>query len=264
MSEKRVITLITDFGDKGGYVGAMKGVILTINPCCQIVDVTHGIAPQDVEEAAFLLYNVYSYFPADSIHLVVVDPGVGSERKSLLVKTKNYCFVGPDNGVLSFVLLRSEYKKVWEITNSCYLLPEVSATFHGRDVFAPVAAHLSRGVPAEEMGREGKDFVVLKDVEPEVSTGVIRAKVVYVDRFGNLVTNISRDLFTREVAERPFEVKVKREVIKKLSRSYAEAGEGEVVALLGSSGWLEIALKNGNCQKALSAGKGAIIEVYLS
>lgn len=264
MRKKGVFTLITDFGDEGGYAGIMKGVILTINPHCQIIDITHQISPQGIEEAAFLLHNAYSYFPAHSIHVVVVDPGVGSERKPILVETDKYWFVGPDNGVFSFVFSVKGFKKVWEITNKRYFLPEISFTFHGRDIFAPVAAHVSLGVPAEKLGKELRGFVILKDLEPRVSAGMIRARVVYIDHFGNLVSNVSRDLFSKLVAGKSFSINVGGKLIQKLSLSYADAEDGEILALFGSSRWLEISLKDGNCQRALQVKKGAAVDIHFS
>lgn len=263
MGKERIITLTTDFGDESGYAGVMKGVILTVNPDCQIIDITHRVSQQDVEEAAFLLNNSFSYFPEHSIHVVVVDPGVGSERKPILVETDKYWFVGPDNGVFSFMFLMEGFKKVWEITNKSYFLPEISSTFHGRDIFAPVAAHLSLGVSAEELGKELKGFVMLKDLEPEVETGVIKARVVYTDRFGNLISNISKDLFNRLVADKSFNISVGGKTIQKLSLSYADVRDGEVLALFGSSQWLEISVKNGNCQKELDIKKGAEINILV-
>ena len=263
MGKERIITLTTDFGDESGYAGVMKGVILTVNPDCQIIDITHRVSQQDVEEAAFLLNNSFSYFPEHSIHVVVVDPGVGSERKPILVETDKYWFVGPDNGVFSFMFLMEGFKKVWEITNESYFLPEVSSTFHGRDIFAPVAAHLSLGVSAEELGKELKGFVMLKDLEPKVEAGVIKARVVYADHFGNLISNISKDLFSRLVADKSFNISVGGEMIQKLSLSYADVRDGEVLALFGSSQWLEISVKNGNCQKELDIKKGAEINILV-
>lgn len=262
MSKKRVITLLTDFGDESGYAGVMKGVILTINRNCQIIDITHQISPQDVEEAAFLLHNACSYFPEHSIHVVVVDPGVGSERKPILVETDRYWFVGPDNGVFSFVFLMKGFKRVWEITNTHYFLPEISSTFHGRDIFAPVAAHLSLGVAAKELGKELRSYVLLKDLEPKVSTEVIEGKVVYIDHFGNLVSNISQDLFNKVVVGRSFRVTVGERTIQKLSLSYADVGDGEILALFGSSRWLEISVKNSNCQRELNVKKGVALDVH--
>ena len=263
MGISSTITLLTDFGDEGGYPGVMKGVILSINPDCHIIDITHQVSPQNIEEAAFLLNNSCSYFPERSIHLVVVDPGVGSERKPIMVETDKYWFVGPDNGVFSFVFLMEGFKKVWEITNKSYFLPEVSSTFHGRDIFSPVAAHLSLGVPAGKLGKEFKEFVVLKDLEPKLKAGVIKAKVIYVDHFGNLISNVSKDLFGRFVADKPFKISVGGKIIQKLSHSYADVQDGEVLALFGSTQWLEISVKNANCQRELNIRKGAELDIII-
>ena len=259
-----MITLVTDFGNESGYAGVMKGVILTVNHNCQVIDITHQVSPHDIEEAAFLLYNTYSYFPKHSIHIVVVDPGVGSERIPIVVETDKHWFVGPDNGVFSLLFSGEGVKKVWEITNKCYFLPEVSSTFHGRDIFAPIAAHLSLGVPAEELGKEVKKFIRLKDIDPKVFKGMIKAKVIHVDRFGNLVSNISQDLFNKVVADKSFSITVGGRKVQKLSLSYTEAGNDEILALFGSSGWLEVSLKDGNCQKELQVKKGAAVEINYS
>ncbi len=264
VGEKRVITLITDFGVASEYAGVMKGVLLTINPSCQIVDITHGIAPQDREEAAFILYNAYTYFPQGTIHLVVVDPGVGGERKPVVVKTDNYLFVGPDNGVFSFIYRTEGFQKAWQITHASYLLPRVSTTFHGRDIFAPVAAHLSTGVSPEVVGVEHKNLVVLSDLEAKIEQGGIRGRVVYADHFGNLVSNISRDVFEKVTAGKQFRIVAGGSEIERVVTHYGEAGEQEVVALFGSSGWLELSIKNGSCQKKLDTGKGTSIEEYCS
>lgn len=261
---KRIITFLTDFGDEGGYPGVMKGVALSINPDCHVIDMTHQVSPQNIEEAAFLLNNCCSYFPEQSIHVVVVDPGVGRKRKPILVETDKYWFVGPDNGVFSFVFSMEGFKAVWQITNKSYFLPEVSSTFHGRDIFSPVAAHLSLGVPPEKLGKELKEFVVLKDLEPTLKAGAIKAKVVYVDHFGNLISNVSKDLFGQFVADKPFRIAVGGKMIQKLSLSYADGRDGEVLALFGSSRWLEISVRNGNCQRELGIRKGAEIDVVIT
>ena len=263
MHTQKIITLITDFGDKSGYVGVMKGVILSTNPDCRIVDITHQISPQDREEAAFVLKNAYAFFPPETIHLVVVDPGVGSERKPILIESGTHRFVGPDNGVLSFAFLMEGFKKVWEITNTRYFLPRVSSTFHGRDIFAPVAAHLSLGISAHDLGEELKHCVRLEALEPEIRKGVIKARVVYTDHFGNVISNISYTLFNAMVADKPFRITIGETVIETISPSYASAREGEIIALFGSSQQLEIAVRNGNCQKTLQVEKGAEISVSL-
>lgn len=263
MYTRRIITLTTDFGDKSGYAGIMKGVILSISPACRIVDISHHVAPQDREEAAFVLKNAYPFFPPESIHLVVVDPGVGSERKPILVEAGSHRFVGPDNGVLSFALTAEGPAKVWEITNAHYFLPRVSATFHGRDIFAPVAAHLSLGVPAHDLGVELKDCVRLEAAEPVVDQGVITGRAVCTDHFGNVISNIPDTLFREVVADKPFRITIGETAIEAISPAYAAAREGEVIALFGSSRQLEIAVRNGNCEKTLRIGKGAEITVRL-
>ena len=261
MHTRRIISLITDFGDKSGYVGVLKGVILSVNPDCQIVDISHQIAPQDREEAAVVLKNTYSFFPPESIHLVVVDPDVGSKRKPILIESGTHWFVGPDNGVLSCALLMEGFRKVWEITNTRYFLPRVSTTFHGRDIFAPVASHLSLGVPAHDLGKELKHCVRLEALEPEIVQGVIKGRVVYADHFGNVISNISYTLFNAVVADKPFRITIGETVIETISPSYAAAREGEIIALFGSSQQLEIAVRNGNCQRTLQVEKGAEISV---
>lgn len=263
MHTQRIITLITDFGDKSGYVGVMKGVILSTNPDCRIVDITHQISPQDREEAAFVLKSAYPFFPPGTIHLVVVDPGVGSKRKPILIESGTHWFIGPDNGVLSFAFLMEGCKRVLEITNTRYFLPRVSSTFHGRDIFAPVAAHLSLGVPAHDLGEELQHCVLLEALEPEIRTGVIKGRVVYTDHFGNVISNISHTLFNAVVADKPFRITIGETVIETISPSYADAREGEIIALFGSSQQLEIAVRNGNCQKTLQVEKGAEISVSL-
>lgn len=264
MMSRRIITFLTDFGNEGGYPAVMKGVVLKLNPNCRVMDITHHVSPQDVEEAAFVLTNCCSYFPDQTIHVVVVDPGVGSERKPILVETEQYWFVGPDNGVFSFVYSMDGFKKVWEITNRRYFLQPVSSTFHGRDIFSPVAAHLSLGVPAGRLGRELNEFVLLKGLQPKLREGVIKARIIQIDHFGNLISNVSKDLFGRFVGDQPFSIVVGQTMIHKLAQSYADGRDGEVMALFGSSQWLEISVKNGNCQRELGMQRGAELDVVLA
>ncbi len=263
MGPAKVITLITDFGDAGGYAGIMKGVILSINPQCQIIDITHHIPPQDREEAAYVLQSVHPFFPSGSIHLVVVDPGVGSNRKPIIVESAQNWFVGPDNGVFSFIYLKNQQKKVWEITNQEYCLSQVSSTFHGRDLFAPIAAHLSLGVSPHVLGKKLEHYVQLEGLEPEIREDVLKGRVVCIDHFGNLVSNISRQFFTRTVGEKPFRIRVGGQVINEISDTYADVGDREVIALFGSSGQLEIAVRNGNCQRLLQVTKGSEVSVHV-
>jgi S-adenosylmethionine hydrolase len=263
MGNTRIITLITDFGEASGYIGIMKGVILSINPECRIIDITHHISPQDREEAAFVLKSTCPFFPPDTIHLVVVDPGVGSTRKPIIVESSQSWFVGPDNGVFSFIFLEGLQKRVWEITNDRYFLSPVSPTFHGRDIFAPIAAHLSSGVCIHEIGKELKDCVQLEELEPEVHPDMLKGRVVLIDHFGNLVSNISHKLFTRVVGTNPFQITVGNRVIRKIYNTYSDAEDGEVVALFGSFQHLEISVRNGNCQRLLRVSKGFQVSVHV-
>ena len=260
------IVLTTDFGLEDGYVGVMKGVILGISPRAQIVDLSHQVRPQDVPDAAFLLWTSYRYFPAGSIHVVVVDPGVGGERRAIAVQTPAATFVAPDNGVLSRVLqdhgLEAPEPGRWpiagatqvtavELTNSRYWRPEVSATFHGRDVFAPVAAHLSLGVSLADLGQPTDELYLLPTPAPLRRGGEVVGRVTHVDHFGNLVTNLRpADVLPLQ----PVELEVGGEVVRGLRRFYAEA-EG-LGALVGSAGLVEIALTGGSAAKALGAGVG--------
>jgi S-adenosylmethionine hydrolase len=209
-----VITLITDFGTAGPYVGSMKGVILSIHPDARIVDIAHDIRPQDVDEAAFVLNRAYAYFPAGTIHVVVVDPGVGSDRAVLAVRTERYIFLAPDNGVLKYVFDACPDARVFRVTNQDFSLSPVSRTFHGRDVFAPAAAHLSRGVDIERMGEPFTEYVRGEVQRPEVRPREIRGEIVFIDGFGNGITNIEEALFAgREVDS----ISVRSHVIRGLS-----------------------------------------------
>ena len=244
------IALVTDFGTRDYYVGAVKGVILSINPTASVIDITHEIAPQDIAAAAFVLHACYSDFPAGTIFLCVVDPGVGSNRRAIIVKTEDYAFVGPDNGVFSFVLKHSD--AVYAIENDTYFRKPVSATFHGRDIFAPVAAHLSKGVSPAEFGPRISDPIMPPDVAPwQIEPKTIEGSVIHVDHFGNLVTNLSAD-----IAERPFTLEISNTQITKLTSSYVEAESDDPFAIIGSAGLIEISVKNGSAVEKLKASRG--------
>jgi hypothetical protein len=259
--DRGIITLITDFGTRDGYVGTMKGVILKINPLVRLVDITHEVSPQDIFEAGFILKNSYRYFPDKSIHLVVVDPGVGSKRRAILVEAGNHFFIGPDNGVFSFVYKSERIEKIVELTNKRYFLPYISNTFHGRDIFAPAAAYLSKGTPFEDFGGTCNDVVRFDIPEPETERGIIKGVVLHVDRFGNLISNISEVLF-RDLARKGMcEISVGGEVLGDIKSSYSEVKEKQVLALFGSSGYLEIAVRGQNASKKLKMNKGSEIKV---
>ncbi len=251
-----IITLLTDFGTKDWYVGAMKGVILGINPEAKIVDISHQIPPQDTQTASFLLSNSYHYFPRGSIHLVVVDPSVGGERRPILVETKSHLFVGPDNGIFTEIYRKRDFQRVIHLKNEKYFLSHQSSTFHGRDIFAPVAAHLSLGLKPEEFGLEIGDPIAIEASEPKIREGKLAGRVIYIDFFGNIITNISQHLFSQWVGDGNFEILIGKEKISELSSFYAEGEEGRTLALFSSQGLLEIALRNAKAQKILGVEKG--------
>jgi S-adenosylmethionine hydrolase len=255
---KSTITLTTDFGTKDGYVGAVKGVIKRISPEADVVDITHGIEPFGVLAAAFALNNFYGYFPPGSIHLVVVDPGVGGGRQPLLIQSEEFLFVGPDNGVFSFVYQRDRIKEIVVLSNKKYFLAELSSTFHARDIFAPAAAYLSLGVDPKEFGERARECHKLIIPEPEASKKALWGQVIHVDSFGNLITNIESDLLKKKNVVR---MVVGRRQIKPIARSYSDIPEGQVGALAGSSGYLEIAANQDSAQDILKSRVGTAVRI---
>ena len=262
----RIITLTTDFGTSDAYVGIMKGVILSINPNARVVDLTHAIPPQDIYEAAFSIYAAHSYFPKGTIHIIVVDPGVGSDRQAIICQTESAFFVCPDNGVLSYLLQSIENGEkhpvdAVAIQNSAYYLSEVSNTFHGRDIFAPVAAHLSLGVRLDNIGPPTQTLVQLPIQVPELSGNTLTGEIVKIDRFGNAITNISETAIARlESASTGemsiYEIRVGSARLNRLNRAYAESGIGKPLAIIGSCGLLEIAINGGNAKEGLGIKSG--------
>jgi S-adenosyl-L-methionine hydrolase (adenosine-forming) len=262
-----MITLLTDFGLTDYFVPAVKGVILTINPTVQIVDLTHDVAAQDVEAAAFTLGACYGYFPPGAIHVAVVDPGVGSARRALIVEVSgeagDYFFVGPDNGIFSYVYAREGRVRVFQLTRAEYFHAPVSATFHGRDVFAPIAAWLSRGVTPETMGVVIDDYVKFAIPSPRVDGAEIKGCVLHVDRFGNLITNLTvRELSVEEGAPTPRQLHVAGHTITQFGTHYAQAAQpDELLAYLGSAGYWELALRNSSAAQFTGAQRGAEIRL---
>jgi S-adenosyl-L-methionine hydrolase (adenosine-forming) len=247
-----IIALLTDFGTRDYFVGAMKGAILSVNPNAQIVDITHEIPPQDIRSAAFTLGACYKDFPEKTIFVAVVDPGVGSTRKAILVESENYYFIAPDNGLLSFVLHEETNPRIFELTNKKYFAGKVSSTFHGRDIFAPVAAHLSNGVEPNEFGARTEDLIRFETAAPRrISDEKIEAEIIHIDRFGNLITNLKpEDLpenFSLEINETRIETHLKY---------YAEAGIGEMFSVTGSAGFLEISAFRDSAKNLLNAEIG--------
>jgi S-adenosylmethionine hydrolase len=260
---KPIIALLTDFGTKDHYVASMKGVILNINPQCLLIDITHQVNPHDIQEGAFILANTYSYFPKGTIYLSVVDPGVGGIRKPILFVTQNYFFVGPDNGLFTLVAQREKAKQVVVLTQKKYFLPKVSMTFHGRDLFAPVAAHLSLGIKPEAFGYKIDSLEELGFETPIVKERKLLGKILHIDTFGNLVSNIDEEKLFKFIKGRPFVIRAGRKAIHGLKKGYWEGKRGELIALLGSGGFLEISIKEGNAQKILKLKKGDNIEIKL-
>jgi len=248
------VTLITDFGLSDGYVGAMKGVILDILPWVQVVDITHDIEPQNIRQAAFVLYTVAPYFPECTVHLVVVDPGVGTDRRPIAVYTDYAVYVGPDNGVFSWIYHTQKVREIRELTNPYYKRAQVSPTFHGRDIFAPFAAHIASGVPAPSLGPIVDNPVQFEIPEPVVQDdGSIRGQVIHIDAFGNIITNITEGML---IESDRWTFELAGEVINTFQRAYGHVEEGQIVALIGSMGYVEIAIRNGHAAHRLGVTVG--------
>lgn len=254
-----VITLTTDFGTADGFVGAMKGVILSVSPAAVIIDITHDIPPQDIRAGAFALETALPHFPPSCIHVVVVDPGVGSARAALLVETEQGRFLAPDNGVLTGVVPESGAARIFTLDRPAYWRPRVSATFHGRDVFAPVAAHLAHGVKAEELGTPRADLTRLPWPRPHRCGQGIRAEVIHVDRFGNLITSLRLEDLGPEPQRAGFHVR--NLAVCGITSHYA-AGKG-LMAVVNSGGRIEIALPSASAARTLNVGVGEEIRVTL-
>lgn len=279
MEQAPLVTLLTDFGLADGYVGTMKGVILGIVPGARLVDISHEIAPQGVKQAAYVLYASYRFFPAHSVHLVVVDPGVGGARRPIALRTSSGAFVGPDNGVFSYVMHRDPVEAIVELVNPGYRLSPASQTFHGRDIFAPAAAHLAAGVPITDLGPPVSAPVSLPIPAIKARGDEIAGEVIHIDRFGNVTTSIGKLFWEgdevllrsafgqveesmRFAAARAVVAVAGREVAK-VGHAYAEVGVGELLALVGSSGHLEIAVRDGNAAEALGVRLGDEVLVRL-
>lgn len=252
-----IVALLTDFGTRDAYVGAMKGVILQICPDVTIVDLTHDIAPHDVRGGARTLAACHPYYPPGTIFVAVVDPGVGSPRRAIAVDTGDSRLLGPDNGVLSAVLEQHRPKKIVELTDRRYQRPTISKTFEGRDRFAPAAAHLAKGVALTLLGRGVTDYERLVWPAAQIGADGIEGEVESVDRFGNLVTNVPRAAVERLVRDGAVDVRLGPHAVPRLVATYAEAASGEVCALFGSTDVLEIAVNGGSAAARLEAGPGA-------
>jgi len=291
MRRQRVITLLADFGYQDAYVGIMKGVIAGINPLANIIDICHNVPPQDIFNGAYLLYTAYKYFPKDTIHVAIVDPGVGSKRDIVCIKTKDYFFLVPNNGILSFIVQEEKPKGIFRVTNNKYFLPTTSNTFHGRDIFAPVAAHLSLGVKPQQLGIKISQLTLLDIPKPtSKKTGLLEGQIIYIDRFGNLITNIKRehivqyslnqtqnkDQWSEDRSQtsdtlkktskkkiplpcNTIETNIGKKKITGLSKTYTDAKPGEPLVLFGSAGFLEVSVNQGNAQEYFTVDKGGKI-----
>lgn len=253
-----ILTLTSDFGRDGPYVASMKGVVLGLAPGTQLVDVSHAIAPQNVLEGAIVLAGIVEAFPPGTVHLAVVDPGVGTDRRLVAVSAAEQWFVAPDNGLLGGVIRGRVVTGIWEITNPALWRARVSSTFHGRDILAPASAHLLLGRDPNELGPRRSSIVTLANFEPRLDEHGIVGEVIFRDAFGNLITNVPAS----RLAHLPPEmwcIEIAGHTIHGLNRTYGDQPAGTVVALACSSGWIEIAVVNGDAARSLTAGPGMTV-----
>jgi S-adenosyl-L-methionine hydrolase (adenosine-forming) len=265
LSHRPIVTLTTDFGTNDHFVGAVKGVILDIVPEAAIVDISHAVQAFDVLDGALTISQAYSYFPTGTVHMIVVDPGVGTARRPILASSDGYHFVAPDNGVLSMVYAREERIHVRHITADHYFRQPVSNTFHARDVFAPVAAYLAKMVDSHKFGDEIEDYVRFAAPKPKpAGENKLRGVVLKVDRFGNLITNVTpEDAAALFAPNATFKIVVGNKEVSEIRAAYAEGAPGEVFAVLGSMGYLEIVANRAAAAQLTGAGKGSEVSILL-
>jgi len=266
LAHRPIVTLTTDFGLNDHFVGAMKGVILDIVPEAAIVDISHAVQAFDVLDGALAISQAYAYFPTGTVHVVVVDPGVGTARRPIIASSDGYHFVAPDNGVLSMVYAKEERIHVRHVTSEHYFRQPVSNTFHGRDVFAPVAAYLAKQVDSHKFGEEIEDYVRFAAPRPKpAGENRIRAVVLKVDKFGNLITNVTPQDVPALFSEKPgkFKIIVGSKEVTEIRTSYADGTPGQVFGILGSMGYLEIAANRAPATQITGANKGAEVSIAL-
>jgi len=256
-----VISLLTDFGLSDNFVGVTKAVILNINSEVELIDISHGIRPHGIKQAAFLLKHSFKFFPRGTIHVVVVDPTVGSTRKNILVETDNYYFIAPDNGVLSLALREDKIRKIIQISNDEYFLKPTSDTFQGRDIFAPIAAYLSEGISITRFGKTIKGISTVKLPKVTIKKNCLIGEVVYFDNFGNLITNIDKKLFQDFTRKDKFMIRIKNRIIKRIAHSYSEAKLGIPLAIFDSFDMLEISINQDNASKFLQSKIGTKVSI---
>ena len=264
-----MITLLTDFGIKDAYVGVMKGVILSINPDTRIVDLTHDIDPQDIVQAAYLIKSSYLFFPEGTIHVIVVDPGVGSHRQIVALQADGHYFLAPDNGVLSLILRHASIESLVSVENPKFMLNHISHTFHGRDIFAPVAAHLANGTDISKLGPTFllESLTDLPIIEPHAnSKGNLSGIFISIDRFGNLISNINEETLSASfpgVSKTSLIIEINGKLINGVSEFYESVHRNQGLALIGSDGYLEISVNQGNAQHFYDVRKGDPVNVFV-
>jgi S-adenosylmethionine hydrolase len=266
VARKPIITLTTDFGLNDHFIGTMKGVILAIEPEAEIIDICHAVQAFDVLDGALSISQAYSYFPSGTVHVVIVDPGVGTARRPLIVTSERHHFVAPDNGVLSLIYQKEERLSARHVTGEHYFLQPVSNTFHARDVFSPIAAYLAKGVDPAKFGEEVSDFVRFSAPKPKpTNESTLRGVVLKVDRFGNLITNITPQdapmLFKADASG--FKIVISKREITEIKDAYALGAPGEVFGILGSMGYLEIAANRGSAAQIIGVAKGTDVNIVL-
>ncbi len=256
MSQNPAVVLLTDFGVRDPYAGILRGVIASISPDTRVIDLTHEISPRDILEAAFVLAVSFAWFPRGSVFCAVVDPGVGSKRKAICIRTVNYWFVGPDNGLLWEAANRDGISHVIHLNQPEWFHQPVSATFHGRDVFAPVAARIAQGV--DDLSRLGQPLTTCVRApfpEPEETDDGLLLRVIHIDRFGNLILNLTWEQFKRRVGERHFQLRLNGKTVRTFCATYAEAPDIEFFVIHSSLPYVEIALKNADAARQLNAAR---------
>lgn len=255
-----IITLLTDFGQRDGFVGTMKGVILGICPQAKIVDISHEIEPQNINAGAFVLNTSYKYYPSGTIHVVVIDPGVGSGRRIVCVLAFEQYFLAPDNGVLRYIYLECPEFEIVQVSNKKYFLSRISQTFHGRDIFAPVAAYLAQGTDFRDLGPPVTDFDRGRLPELTDTPQSVQGEIVYIDHFGNLISNIPFEKLEKYKLKAAT-IQLKQWTINGLSNSYTDGNNDKPIGLIGSSGFLEISLNLGSAKETLQCSEGDKIRV---
>jgi S-adenosylmethionine hydrolase len=261
-SASSIITLTSDFGTQDQYVSAMKAVILGLHPRATLVDVSHDIPPQDIMAAAWILKNTAFLYPSGTVHLAVVDPGVGTQRKPIALRIKDQFFVGPDNGLFSLIADYESFEAI-SLDNESFWYKQRSNTFHGRDIFAPVAAHLANGVSLGELGPPISEIDTYRWAIPIDDEDGIQGWVVHIDHYGNLITNISEELYKKVALDHMIKIYVGNTIIKQLSTTFASVPDGEPAAIVGSSGMIEVIINKGDASEMLGVQKGAPVSIMV-